>query len=475
MLAVLFAGIAYAAGYLPGGGDHAAEAGSGEPVRKVSPLGEPLSGREDLPEPPDAIKLKRTPASAAYLAVAGELPDVDRESIKAVYRSEDDPDWAAVRFGLEDEEGDHVLFLQKEGRAWEVRRSVLTDEPDYPENEQAVLGGVPEDLAGSLYTVAEAENGLPSDSAPVGEPPDLEGVPDMGQPRFSGTEPFLEGVPSAERGRIEKGLSEVREVVERYDGVAGVYVRDLEGGWGYGVRPDEEFFSASVIKVPIMIAVYRKIDEGELSLSDRFETEEWDWAAGAGWLQWEDPGEVYSVYDYLWMMMTQSDNVATNALLRKVGGIDYVNEVSRSLGTEDTVLMQKVTSERGAVPALDNRTTTRDMVVMMEKIADGTAASPESSQDMVDLMFLNVLDSWLVDGLPSETPVANKSGWLYQCYNEVGIVFHDDRPYAVSVLSKYGPADPEAAKPDLTEISERLWDVQDGGTEGGEEPSEEEG
>ena len=335
-----------------------------------------------------------------------------------------------------------------------------------------MLDGVPADLADSLYTVEASENGTWMTSELEAEPPNVENIPDLGDPRFPDPEPVLNDVPGGERERVKEGLEGIKEEIEGYGGVAGVYVRDIEGGYGYGIRPDEEFFSASVIKVPIMVAVFRKIDEGELSLSDTFPTKEGDWAAGAGWMQWEDAGQSYAVYDYLYLMMTQSDNVATNALLRKVGGIEYVNEVTKSMGTEDTMLVQKVTSERGAVPLLDNRTTTRDMAVMLEKISNGEAASPESCETMVGIMVENYLESWLVDGVPGDTNVdiANKGGWLYKVYDEVGIVFHEERPYAVAILSKYGPGDPLEAKPTITAISEKVWNTQDNR----EEPTEDE-
>ncbi|CAN5907350.1 hypothetical protein BH23ACT11_BH23ACT11_00800 [soil metagenome] len=463
-LLVLVMGIAYLSDDRSGGLDEQADgAGTGDSLSHVSRVKEPAAAGDPLPELPDALKLKLTPASSAYLSVAGELPEVARENIEAVYKSKEDANWAAVRLDLENEEGDYVLFLKKTGRIWEVRRSVLTDEPDYADNEKAALDSVPKDLANSLYTVEASENGtfLTSDLQP--EPLKVDGIPDLGDPRFPEPEPVLDDVPSDERGRVNEGLEEIQEEIESYGGVAGVYVRDIEGGYGYGLRPDEEFFSASVIKVPILVAVFRRIDEGKLSLSDKFPTESEDWAAGAGWMQWEDPGESYSVYDYLWMMMTQSDNVATNALMRKVGGIDYVNEVARSLGAEDTVLVQKVTSERGVVPRLDNRTTTRDMATMLDKIASGEAASSISCETMVNIMVENYLDSWLVEGLPEDAKVniANKGGWLYKVYDEVAIVFHEERPYAVAILSKYGPGDPLVARPTLMGISEKVWNTQD--------------
>jgi beta-lactamase class A len=262
---------------------------------------------------------------------------------------------------------------------------------------------------------------------------------------------------------VENALGEAAQRIEGYDGVAGVYVRDLEGNFGYGIRPDEEFFTASTIKLPVMVAVYRKVDEGELSLSQMIEIKEEDWAAGAGWLQWERAGTRQTVGDLLLLMMTQSDNVATNALVRTVGGADHINEVARSLGAENTLLYQKVSSERAAIPQLDNRSTPRDMATMLQKIADGEAASEKSCGYMIDLMDLNELDWWLDAGLPANVYAANKAGWLYEVYDDVGIVKAGDRPYVVAIMSKYGSGDVDQGQVLIEELSRTVWESQNSG------------
>ena len=451
MLVVLLASLAcavYALGYVSGGEWDLSEASEGEP--SSSPQGA-LGGSEPIPEPPN------DPAAIAYWLVASELPEIDPESVQGVYQSTLDPSWASVRIAAPDEESIYVVFLQREDDSWKAQKSIRADEPEQPEYEKTVLDDVPKDLVEAIYpeNLADDASGLLTelkapDSLPTIEPAEV-APPD----------PVTEDVPESDSERVEEGLEEVQQAIEDYEGVAGVYVRDPNGDYGYGIRPDEVFFSASVAKVPLMVAVYRRIDEGAFSLSDSFETESEDWAAGAGWYQWQPFGTYHTVEEYLQMMMTQSDNVATNALLRVVGGPGYVNEVARSMGAPNTVLRQKVTSERAAVLGLDNQTTPRDMVTMMEQISTGSAASPESSLDMVDLMQQNTLESWLEDGLPEGTGVANKAGWLYRVYNEVAIIEHEDHPYVVAILSKQGPEDPEKAKPLLKGISKAIWETQD--------------
>jgi len=414
---------------------------------------------QSTPEEPAPDPEQATPEAAAYVALAPELPGTTPQSIKGVYRSKRDESWASVRVQPENEGKPFVVFTHKEGQSWRAEKSVRADEPNYAKNDVVPLSGVPKDLIEYLY----AENMFAAEvPEPKDEKLDLEALPDAGSAEFSSTEAVMNDVPASDRERVQKVLEEARKEIEDYKGVAGLYVKDLEEDSGYGIRPDEQFFAASTIKIPIMVAVYRKVDEGELEFSQEVEIQEEDWAAGAGWLQWEKAGTKQTVGDLLLLMITQSDNVAANALVRTVGGADHVNEVARSMGAEDTVLYQKVSSERGAVPALDNRSTPRDMATMMQQIAEGKAASEKSCGYMIDLMHENRLDWWLDEGLPPGVDAANKAGWLYRVYDEVGIVENDDRRYVIAILSKHGTADVYQGQDLIKNLSSAVWESQEG-------------
>ncbi len=431
------------------------------PGRPEDASGEPA--REPIPEE----ITDDSPEAVAYRLAAAEIPSIDAESVKGVYESTLDPSWASVRVEGPEDEGTYVLFLRREDDSWKALRSIRADEPENPEYERVVLGGVPEDLIESVYPQSlGSDPSGPESSALLAEPVETDVLPPVEGAEPPEPETVADDVPEDERERVDEGLEdaqqEIEDYAEDYDGTAGVYAQDIKGGYGYGVNADETFFGASVMKIPLMVAVFKKIDEGEISLNDSFETESGDWAGGAGWLQWEEAGTSHTVEDYLWMMMTQSDNVATNALLRLVGGPAYVNEVARSLDAPDTFLYQKVTSERAAVPALDNRTTPRDMAIILEKVYTGEAVSPESSQKMVEIMYQNDLQSSIKDGLPEDVEAAKKGGWLYKVYDEAGIVWHEDRPYVVAIFSKHGSEDVEVGKALLKGISKGIYKAQDG-------------
>jgi beta-lactamase class A len=434
------------------------EAASGEPED---------SGKAAKEKPVPEEITDDSPEAVAHRLVAAEIPHIDAESVKGVYESGLDPSWASVRVEGPEDEGTYIVFLQREGESWKARRSIRADEPENPEYERVVLGGVPEDLIESVYPQSlGSDPSGPESSALLAEPVETDALPSVEGAEPPKPETVTDEVPEDERERVDEGLEDARQEIEGYAedyaGTAGVYAQDIKGGYGYGVNPDETFFGASVMKIPLMVAVFRKIDEGEVSLNDSFPTESGDWAGGAGWLQWEEAGTSHTVEDYMWMMMTQSDNVATNALLRLVGGPAYVNEVASSLDAPGTFLYQKVTSERAAVPVLDNRTTPRDMATILDKVYTGEVLSPYSSQKMVEIMYQNELQSSLEDGLPEDVEAAKKGGWLYKVYDEAGIVWHEDRPYVVAIFSKHGSEDVEVGKALLKGISKGIYKAQDG-------------
>ena len=464
LLLVLLAGAAYVVTRTPdgtanlfGSSEKGARSESREEAKSEEVPAKGLEQGKSTPKKTAPDLEQPTPEAAAYVVLAPELPGTTPESIKGVYRSKIDKSWASVRVQPEQEGKPFVVFTHFDGQSWKAEKSIRADEPDYAKNDVVPLSGVPKDLIEYIY----AENVFAADvPEPKDEKIDLDSLPHAGPAEFAPTEPVMDGVPESDRERVEKVLEGGRKEIEDYNGVAGLYVWDLEDDFGYGIRPDEKFFTASIIKVPIMVAVYRKVDAGKLDFSQEITIKEEDWAAGAGWLQWEKAGTKQTVGDLLLLMMTQSDNVAANALVRTVGGADHVNDVARSMGAEDTLLYQKVSSERGAAPAIDNRSTPRDMAIMMRQIAKGKAASDKSCGYMIDLMHQDRLDWWLDAGLPAGVNAANKAGWLYRVYDEVGIVDEENHHYVIAILSKHGSADVYQGEDLIKHLSSAVWEAE---------------
>ena len=129
------------------------------------------------------------------------------------------------------------------------------------------------------------------------------------------------------------GLTRLIEAeLSRFPARTGVYVKHLTTGEEAAVRADEAFSSASVIKLTILVRAFQLVDQGKLNLAERVEIRRADLRDGSGVLQYHDLGQTPTIKDLLTEMVITSDNVATDQLLTRVGGVDSLNAWLKASG-----------------------------------------------------------------------------------------------------------------------------------------------
>jgi beta-lactamase class A len=106
----------------------------------------------------------------------------------------------------------------------------------------------------------------------------------------------------------------------RIPGTTGVFVRHLGTGVEAGVRPDQGFSSASVIKLAFLVRAFQLADQGRLDLGARVTLDRTHLRHGTGIFQFKDPGLQPTWRDLLTEMVITSDNTATDLVLMKIGG-----------------------------------------------------------------------------------------------------------------------------------------------------------
>jgi beta-lactamase class A len=120
--------------------------------------------------------------------------------------------------------------------------------------------------------------------------------------------------------------TEVGKLACRFDGEVGVYIKDLTTEAKYTYNAATPFYIASVVKLPIMITAYRMADTGQLSLNEEMVYTADDVRDGAPQLKNANIGDKLTVRQLIRHMMVNSDNGATDLLLKRVG-IDNVNRM----------------------------------------------------------------------------------------------------------------------------------------------------
>jgi beta-lactamase class A len=228
-------------------------------------------------------------------------------------------------------------------------------------------------------------------------------------------------------------------IADAHHGVLGYSVIDLENGARLSRRGDETFPTASLIKVSILVTVFDLVAKGELSLDDPITLLKIDQVGGSGVSQYFHNGMMLTVRDAAYLMMTISDNTATNLLLDRII-IRRVWAKMDSLGLHNTKVHSK-SFLRIASVAMDSSvkyglgvTTPNEMAHLLELMALGRAVNPAADSTMLEMMEHNTKDTMLqryVEG----ARVAHKDGEVNQTRNECALWYLRNRIIAC-VLTK---------------------------------------
>jgi beta-lactamase class A len=247
----------------------------------------------------------------------------------------------------------------------------------------------------------------------------------------------------------------LEDLAGKYSGHVGIYLKDLNSDRTWEYNPDRLFPSASLIKVPIMVAVFEKIKRGELSLDTQIKLTRRDRAGGSGSLKWVREGTNLSVMEIIYKMITESDNTATKMLIDHAG-IDYYQRAFADLGLVHTGIYPEGLSLASGHVARENYTTAREMTAIMERIYRGEMVDRTSSEFMLDVLKHNKSRSRLRKGLPLGWEIGHKTGLLRRSCHDVGIVFSPRGDYLISVLTSEVP-DYSSAKNFISRVAKLTY------------------
>lgn len=242
-----------------------------------------------------------------------------------------------------------------------------------------------------------------------------------------------------------------------YDGVMGIFVKDLTSGQTFSVHPDTIFPQASSIKIPLLIELMRQAQSGKIDLSTRVDIHRDALVGGSGVLQFfSDGGSSVSIHDLAVLMVVLSDNSATNLLIDRVG-MDNVNAMLDGLGLRNTRLARKMIDIAAEQADRENHSTPREMAALVEQLYSGKLLDAEHTKATLEILEYPK-DSPLRAGVPESITVAEKPGSLNGAQCDSGIVLLEGRPYVISVMTTYNRVDGNAA---ITGVSRVVFDYFD--------------
>lgn len=251
-----------------------------------------------------------------------------------------------------------------------------------------------------------------------------------------------------------------------------------ETGWSY--RGDEWFHAASTIKVPVLLGVFRAVEDRRLTLMARVHVRNLFRSAleddstfrvaanrDANSVVPRNIGKTMRVQELAHHMITTSSNLATNLLIDAVG-VDAISDTLRKLKLDRGVEFRRGVEDDAAHAAgINNRCTADGMLEVLRTIEERKAFSEESSRQMLDILHQQEFRSGIPGRLPDGVKVANKTGEISTVAHDAGIVYVPGRePYALVVLTEWEAGGRTGGRSDtIARISRAVYDRLTGGAD----------
>jgi beta-lactamase class A len=251
--------------------------------------------------------------------------------------------------------------------------------------------------------------------------------------------------------------SQIRTLLASYKTLnPGIFFLDLSTGNYIDINGEKRFAAASTIKFPLLVALFQEIDAGRIKLTDKLVMRRDLKVGESGTMQYKPIGTKFSVLETATLMMTISDNTATNLILDRLGGAAKVSQRFRSWGLQNTALRNLLPDIAGK-----NTTSSKDLVRLAALVYNNRLLSPNSRNQVLGIMRRVKTNSLLPSGIGQGATIAHKTGTLRFIIGDAGIVqMPNGKSYLAGVLVQRPNYDPKAGD-FVREVSRRVYNYLD--------------
>jgi len=251
--------------------------------------------------------------------------------------------------------------------------------------------------------------------------------------------------------RLEKLISKWEDlIIKNPDLNVSAFFLSLDNQVYAEIKSDIMYPAASSIKVPILITLLTMLERGEIFWNEKLILSEDIIGSGSGWMAYQDIGESFPVYEIASEMIRVSDNTATNLLIKRLGGINIVNQKFKEIGLKNTQI-------NNYLPDLDgtNLTSTKDLSLAMALVDNGYILNVSSRDIFRDIMQKSktntLIPLGILRGLGKESKdtdynlslkgylVQNKTGDIGISYSDTALIQTPNNSRAFASFIVTGP------------------------------------
>lgn len=248
----------------------------------------------------------------------------------------------------------------------------------------------------------------------------------------------LHAQPGPAAARVDTVLQHRLEgLVEGFRGDVGIYVRHLPSGRTAALNADTLFPTASMIKVPILIKTFDRIESGHLDYDAPLVYRDSLLYPGEDILGAFKDGETIALSKVVMLMITTSDNTASLWLQQLCGTGTAINAWLAGHGFTQTRVNSRTPGRRGDWERYGwGQTTPREMAELLVMIREGRAVSPAASEEMYRALTRIYWNDEALSQLPPAVQAASKQGAVDRSRSEVVLVNAPHGDYVFCVITK---------------------------------------
>ena len=257
-----------------------------------------------------------------------------------------------------------------------------------------------------------------------------------------------------ENQEIKSLEKKLLNIADKYKKIKpSIYVWDYSTKNYVDINANEIYPAASIIKIPVLIEMFREIDKGKFALNDTMILEDYYRASGSGKLQYSQGGRALTM-DYLARIMIEnSDNSSTNMIIAKMGGMPDVNREIKKWGLKTTHVNNWLPDLEGT-----NVTTSKEIAQMLYNVDKTDIVSEDAKRHIADYLSHVKNNRLLQAGLPSKAILLHKTGDIGYMLGDSGIVqTPSGKKYIVSILAKR-PYNNQQGKKFIVEASKTIYE-----------------
>lgn len=184
---------------------------------------------------------------------------------------------------------------------------------------------------------------------------------------------------------------------------------------------NQKWRSASMIKIFILATTMEMVKDGNLSLDQSLTLHSYDKVGGAGILGGYESGTQIPLRKVLKLMITESDNTATNMIIDLVG-MQTINDYIKEKNYNDTTLQRKMMDMDAIYVGRENYSSVRDLGEIFTKIYNHQCVSYDCDEVMIKFLLEQTDTECLNSALPN-LKIAHKTGALSGLFDEGGIIY----------------------------------------------------